>query len=351
MNKIVPFDPKTASRQEWKRFHKFRRARHEETDPDDPVMDDETVEGLMKRPDPNWELTRFAVIDSQSGYLIAMLHFDVAKEDSPDYEDNKHIAWIYLEVLAGHRRQGIGGKLLARAAKMARKRHRSLIIMGSDEEDGKAFIEAIGAKVGQRTRESRLHLDKVDWEMVDRWADAGPERSPTTTLKFFTNHIDDDVIEDFSEVLTEAFNQMPKDDIDRGDEVMTPERIREWEARFRDAGGSRLSAVTFESNGKISGLTEMGYFPDQGTMIHQYMTGVRLPYRGRGLGKWLKAAMLQRVRKEFPQVSVVVTGNATTNTAMLSINERLGFRPHRDGILAQIDLESLEEYLSKVSQA
>ncbi len=69
-------------------------------------------------------------------------------------------------------------------------------------------------------------------------------------------------------------------------------------------------------------------------------------YRGRGLGKWSKAAMLLRVRKELPQVKTVITGNATTNATMVSINKRLGFKPHWEGIVAQIALEDLEAYLS-----
>ena len=35
---IVPFDPETASREEWGRFHVYRKAHHMETDPDDPFL-------------------------------------------------------------------------------------------------------------------------------------------------------------------------------------------------------------------------------------------------------------------------------------------------------------------------
>ncbi|MFQ5837150.1 MAG: GNAT family N-acetyltransferase [Thermoplasmata archaeon] len=311
-------------------------------------MDDDTVESLMKRPDPQWELLRFAVVDSNKpDEQIGALHFEVVREGTPEYETNKHIAWIYPEVLATHRRHGIGRRLLIEAAKMVRERDRSLILLGSDEDDGKAFIEAINAQIAQHTRESRLYLDAVDWHMVEEWAEDGPQRSPDTTPRFFANYIPEAIIEDFSDALTEVFNQIPRDELDIGDEIMTPERIRQWEARFRDAGGTRLSAITQEADGDISGLTEMGYFPDKETFIHQYMTGVREKYRGRGLGKWLKAAMLLRVREEFPQVKVVVTGNATSNAAMLSINERLGFKPHKEGVLAQVTLRSLEAYLAR----
>jgi hypothetical protein len=58
--------------------------------------------------------------------------------------------------------------------------------------------------------------------------------------------------------------------------------------------------------------------------------------------------MLLRVREEFPQVKCVVTGNASSNAAMLSINERLGFRTHREGFIAQVSVGTLDAYLGSV---
>ncbi len=108
-----------------------------------------------------------------------------------------------------------------------------------------------------------------------------------------------------------------------------------------------LGVISREVDGAISGVTNMGYWPEEAPLIQQFITGVRPPYRGRGLGKWLKAANLLRVRRELPEMNVVVTGNATTNEAMLSINERLGFQKHKDGVIAQMSLEALEEYLNR----
>lgn len=346
--KIVPFDPKTASEGEWARFHAYRRLRHEETDPEDPLSNDKTEEKWMKRPPPQSEEFRFAVVEEGNPDVqIGWLYFSVFKKDSPSYETNKHLAWVDLEVLTPHRRQGIGKKLLAKVAELAKERDKSLIVSHCDEDDGKGFIKAINAQVAQETRESRLHLNQVDWQVVENWAEEGPLRSPNSTLQWFTNRIDDAIIEDFCKILTQVINQAPRDELDVGDSISTPETRREWEARIVDAGGTALTAITREADGAISGLTEMGYFPDEETIIRQFMTGVKDAYRSRGLGKWLKAAMLLRVRDEFPQVKVVVTGNATSNAAMLSINERLGFKPHKEGIVAQITLESLEGYLAR----
>ncbi len=348
---IVPFVPKTAPRKEWDRFHTYRRLRHKEADPDDPLSDDETVERRMISnwpwPGSETETFHFAAVDPdgpdiQIGYLYVGM---VAKDSLTD--ENKHVAWVQVAVLAPHRRRGIGRKLLAKAAALAKERGKSLVISNCDEEDGKAFIEAIGAQVAQRRQENRLYLDRIDWQMVERWAEQGPSRSPNATLQWFVNRIDDAIIEEYCKMYTETFNQRPLDELGMGDVIFTPEMHRERETTNTEVGETWLTAITRETDGSISGLTEVLYSADRETMIQQLLTGVKEPYRGSGLGKWLKAAMLQRVRKEFPQVKVVTTDNATSNAAMLSINERLGFKTHKEPITAQITLESLERYLDR----
>ncbi|MFQ6013525.1 MAG: GNAT family N-acetyltransferase [Thermoplasmata archaeon] len=344
---LVPFDPRQASREEWARFHVFRRLRHEEENPGDPLTDDSTDETWMRRGDPEAEEIRFAAIQSgEPEEVIGWLYFSVYREGSPTYATREKEARVSVQVLQPYRRRGVGRMLLAKAAELARERGKSLVIGGTQEADGFAFVEAIGAQVGQRNRESRLHMDRVDWEMVERWAEEGPRRSPRTTLQWLGDHVPDDIVEEYCEVLTESLNEAPRDELETGDMAITPEVNRYWEDNIKESGGRGLDVIGREGDGAISGITAMGYWPDQKTMIHQFITGVRPPYRGRGLGKWLKAANLLRVRRELPQVAVVVTGNATTNAAMLAINERLGFRKHREGIMAQMSLEALEEYLN-----
>ena len=78
-----------------------------------------------------------------------------------------------------------------------------------------------------------------------------------------------------------------------------------------------------------------------------YLFGIGWAWKERRLGKWVKAAMLLRVREELPEVKVVITGNATINAPMLSINDRLGFKPFKDGIEVQMPLEEVEDFLAK----
>jgi GNAT superfamily N-acetyltransferase len=347
---IGVFEPKTASPEQWAMYHVFRRRRHEETYPEDPLRDDEAAEKLMKRRDPEWEALYFGAVErGASDRLIGWLAFGLARESALAYETNSHMAWVEIAVLAPHRRQGVGLALLAKAAEVARGRDRPLLIGGTDEEDGRGFIETLGAKVALTWRENRLVLDQVDWDMVEEWVTEGPSRSPKTTLRFSGNYLDDDLIEEFCEMANEVSNQEPRGDLDLGDEFFTPEILRERVDSLVDAGVSLHRAITVEADGRISGYTVMGYHPSEATLIRQYGTGVREIYRGRGLGKWVKAAMLLRVREEIPKVKVVITGNATINAPMLSINDRLGFRPYKDGIEVQMPLEEVENFLAKRS--
>lgn len=343
---ILPFEPQTATREEWERYHRFRRLRHNETDPEDPVQNDEVVEELMKRPFPQSKVTRFVVVESgkpkaQIGYMA----FEVFKETSPSYESNKHLAEVDIAVLAPYRKRGVGRVLLAKAAELTKVSGRTLLVGGSEEDDGKAFIKAIGAELALQGRENRLALGEVNWKMVEGWERDGRERNPECSLLWFTGPMDEEIVDEYCQVLTETLNQQPFDNLQIGDIVVTPETNKEFEDRVERVGATWLRALTQEPDGRISGLTEMRYQPDLETLITQGMTGVKQEYRGRGLGKWLKAGMLLRVRGEYTQVRTVVTRNATSNVAMLSINDRLGFKPHKEAVASQIRIESLDEYL------
>ncbi len=106
------------------------------------------------------------------------------------------------------------------------------------------------------------------------------------------------------------------------------------------------TVLTREPDGSISGMTDVSYTPHQPTFIHQMFTGVRPDARGRGLGKWLKAAMLEKIHADYPKVEWWITGNAESNAPMLSINHRLGFKQYRAGAQYQISRDKLAEIVA-----
>jgi len=61
----------------------------------------------------------------------------------------------------------------------------------------------------------------------------------------------------------------------------------------------------------------------------QLDTAVLPAHRGHGLGLWLKAAMLHRVREEQPAVTEITTGTAEDNRQLHALDAALGYRPLR----------------------
>jgi GNAT superfamily N-acetyltransferase len=100
------------------------------------------------------------------------------------------------------------------------------------------------------------------------------------------------------------------------------------------------------ATGKFAGYTETVWNPNRPEVLRQDMTGVFPQYRNKGLGRWLKAAMLDKVLKERPQVKYVRTGNADSNAAMLKINTALGFKPYMADTLWQVELQKVLDYLN-----
>ena len=85
-----------------------------------------------------------------------------------------------------------------------------------------------------------------------------------------------------------------------------------------------------------------------GHLLGQGGTAVVPTHRGRGIGKWLKATMLERVLDEWPGATLVRTGNADANAPMLAINTRLGFRPAWATIVYEVNIADARRYAGSV---
>ncbi len=345
---LRPFDPFKATEEEWKAFHQYRYKRYPEAHPGDPITADERVENSLRFMRKQEHIETHSVHEKGGpDDWIGLVRLSIVNEKSPSYEDNKHTCFIYnVAVLTPYRGKGIGKQLLETVHEFAKRHNKSLIIKGVSEEDGKKFARKLNAKEALTATENRLDMTKLDWDMVKQWAKEGSERSPESKLEFFED-CPEDIIEEYCKEYTEVLNQAPREELDVGDWTITPERRRESEKYNRENDSTWLTAITREPNGAVSGLTEVWYIPSKVPLLYQDLTGVPEKYRGSGKGKWLKAIMLLEVKKRFPKITTVVTGNATSNAPMLSINDRLGFKVHREEIVFQLPPEDLETYLKK----
>jgi mycothiol synthase len=332
-------DAKTAPQEFWTRYHAYRRLRHAETRPDDPVQPDDLVEKEMKRDDPFEIKYRYEI--ARDGMMLSWFNATTSKPGSPEYETSKHILWADASVHRDHRRRGLGRTWIPLALELMDRHGCTTLSMGTEEESGHAFLKWIGAEGKFSGAENRLKLSEVDWAMLRRWAEEGPRASPATKLEVYDGFLPEDMMEDYCPQLTAMLNTMPWENMDHGDIIVTPAQLKEWYARMAVQGITEHTMLTREPDGVISGITDLNHVPYKANMVHQGFTGVRTDARGRGLGKWLKAAMLLHVCEVYPNLEWVVTDNAGSNAPMLAINTRIGFRQYRAGTEYQITRDRL----------
>jgi len=278
------------------------------------------------------------------GKICAHYFMKIRTEESPEYEKNKNIADLFLLVRKELNYIKYAKILLLDAIEKLKK----FEVIDTIEtccyrNRVKNFWENLEAKVAIEGAQSRLYLEEVDWSMVEEWRRKGHKLAKKENIELIEfDKCPAEIIEKYAKLYTDIMNLVPIGDFEWRPAVLTPKKIRESEERFDKLGYKWLTFVTKESNGELSGITEIFYHPARPHYVEQELTGVNLDFRGRGLGKWLKAEMLELVRIRYPDVKYIMTDNANSNAPMLSINERLGFQRYLEEKCYSIKIANID---------
>jgi mycothiol synthase len=259
-----------------------------------------------------------------------------------------HVLWVSVAVLPGYRRQGLGTLLLDRATAVAEQRGLRLI-MGRTRDNvpsGSNFSARFGAEQAMVGQENRLDLRRVDQDLVARWIADGEDRATGYRLQFVAGRTPTELAGRVAEVMN-VMNSAPRENMDVSDTPVTAELVHQYEDAGIAAGRQYWAYYAVEeSSGRFVGLTTIAIRPDVPDRIWVGDTGVEPAHRGRGLGKWLKAAITRRILDELPGVRWVITWNAGSNDPMLAINTRLGFRTAAVWTTWQIGTDALRARLA-----
>jgi GNAT superfamily N-acetyltransferase len=255
-----------------------------------------------------------------------------------------------ITVLPEYRRQGLARRLLEQVAAAAREEKRRLLLTNTTDRipAGESFMLRLGGVRGLVGHTNQLNLDDLDHSLVADWLERG-DRS-RFELGFWDGDYPEEVLTEVAK-LYELTNQQPFDDLDIEEMHMTPEELRQIEANHAARGNQRWTCYVRErQTGRFAGYTDTVWNSNRPRILLQDMTGVFPEFRNHGLGRWLKAAMLNKVLQERPQVKFVRTHNADSNAAMLKINNELGFKPYSADALWQVELEKVQQYLASRTQ-
>lgn len=333
---VEPFDLRGASDAAYAELLALNEAMRAERLPDDPPFTLAMLAGRFRGAPAHYQFKGYVVRAEDEPGLVAELRISADLSG-----ENAHLAQVEINVLKAHRRRGLGRRLLALGAEEAQAMERRLLLgfTNSRVPDGEAMLRAVGAQPGLEERHSQLDLAELDRELLRQWQARAAERAAGFELLFWDHHYPEGELEAFAN-LSEDMNTAPRGDLEVEDQSITPEKARQWLVSMEAAGFRVWTIVARErATGALAGYSEVLFNPDRPTIVNQGATVVRPAYRGRGLGRWLKADMLEHILRERPQARFVRTDNAESNAPMLAINVALGFRPFMGVTIWQVETE------------
>jgi GNAT superfamily N-acetyltransferase len=316
--RIAPFDHERATGAEQDAWYALMLACHRADQPEYPEPTRHTVLARLASPGPARLRLWVAAEDGGPllGAVVLVLYAD----------QNAHLATIAPRVHPDARRRGTGRALAETAMEAARAEGRRSVVADSREGSaGDALATALGFTAALAEVNNLLRLAETDRDAVRGWAAGAEARTEGMRLVRWQGHVPAELMDSYL-AARGGMDDMPTGELDLAPERPTPEIIREVEDAIAKAG-NRLYVVApqDEATGALAGYTSVHVHPDD-PWAEVGSTTVLPAYRGRGLGLWIKAAMIEWMATAEPQLTAYSTGNAAGNVHMRRINDRLGYR-------------------------
>jgi GNAT superfamily N-acetyltransferase len=337
------FDPQTALRAEWAQLHAYRRARHQEDHPGEPLSPEADFEHELMQPHPLFDARRLMAV--RDGVYVGNLLLGFRRDASPGCEDHAAFVDAGGGVLAGLRRQGIGTALLAALQDFMQDSGRTVATLKVHRPEGHVFMSVIGAHEKYRSVENRLAMDRLPWGDLAQWQAHTTSSGNGLHWEIHAGRVPFDRLGPLMEPFSVLINEQPLGLLEIPRIRYELQGYESWYAAMDRRGGDHFLVMLLRGE-ELAALCDASWdarFPDR---VYQQLTAVARPWRGKGLAKGVKAAMCDLVRRLHPEVRTIITNNANTNAAMLSINQRLGFTTHRQDATWQISVDALKRWLS-----
>lgn len=295
-------------------FLKFFKSHNLERFPEEKPWDEEMIRRIVDREE-----------DCQNRF-IARDSGEIVGYSSVGKWLNGETGSFLCSVLKNHRNSGLGSKLVILSLSKAFEQGYRSVFSQTYNEAGERFAAKLGGDVIGCQSTRMLELARVDWNLVADWISDSISKNPDLKIVFQTT-IHDAQLEPLSRVSMEISDELFALNRYRAKATFESEE-KEWRRRqdeSKEPGKTRLFLFATDHGDQILGYTFCVINSSDPSFVTQGMTAVPKEFRGRGLGKLLKASMLEKLRENYKSARVVRTFNNDLNAPMVAINNKLGF--------------------------
>ena len=169
-------------------------------------------------------------------------------------------------------------------------------------------------------------LDKqaIDLPMLDALATQCQAQNENLTLTY-VNGLPDQYLDQWCSLFAETGTDMA----DEREEayvpyIITPEVQRKNQAKWATTNLAHHCCMIFDGEQMVA-ITNVSVNNNDPRFPYQFMVGVKADYRGRGLGKWLYAAMYQKLAQAVDFETLHVKHHPE-NTAAIAVSEWAGYQ-------------------------
>ena len=243
-----------------------------------------------------------------------------------ELKQNLDLAWINLFVPEQGRLQGADVALMAHARQLAAADARARIsVQLSAAINPEAFAAQLGGRNLGTVLAATLDLSAIDQDQYASRA-APSAKNAGYELVRWSNRCPDELAQSYC-AAQDAMHDQPAGEFAYEFARTEVDQMRAGEERLTRYGAERHVVAAVDAAGQVAGFAEFLRYSDEPEAVDIWSTGVARGHRGRGLGLRLKAASSLWMRDLDSAARWVGTANHEGNTAMLRINQALGYRP------------------------
>ena len=240
-----------------------------------------------------------------------------------------HIPWMFnprryqggIVVDKYHQLKGVGQFIYDNLVKFARDLQ-ATEAWGFTKEDmpvSLAFLAKRGFQEKFRTWEARLNPATVDLSKFSRYTDKASQAGVEISSLAQELEHDPECYKKLYELNQALMADVPLP------EAYTPIPYEQWLSfDMKDPGLLPEAYAIAKQGDRYVGLSTVRRLDKEPRGLWQALTGVRREYRGKGVAFAMKLKVLQYAQTN--SIEKIKTENATTNIAMLAINNKLGFK-------------------------